>query len=715
MRLCEEIVLTYEESEAVTLQQKAEDVRRQNLVAANDPFYVFKTPDEWYNNEPVTAEDLVFGNYSEAVNERVMLKAEVTKRKVCDGIYEIASLTETAAPADAMKNHLADIQAFANSGAVITESEAVNCFSRKTLAKIRQFSYYQHVPGSLIDNLTAAGKIKVPAGWRLNNLPGVLTGIAGNDYSLAGVTTSMMYLGARGNQAVCHTEDFDLPSVNLLFDSSAPKLWMGFNTNDQFKINDFLRQSKKRTCISPLLHKDLFLDSDLLRQLQIEPVYCIQKPRMMVVTNPNVFNTGPNLAEATNFYIREQPKIARRTKVCNCDKFVQYNDAGWSILKSLAKSGEQETMDAVFGRPKLSECRTRNTAAGFGRYQFLRSNNPAVSGAVSISNGSESEPRSSDPQLTAITTMLAENNVLEVENAVGTVTAENTEVQNVRPMAVPNADQNNSAETILLPEVTEQQTQTQSITAVISTFPRQNAESRPNPRRRRRRTTESSSDEELSEETAVASAPAEISAVQVRRNDTRLQRAAEMLQNAENNERYSASRKRAHQNHDRKRAKRGSRPNGMVAAWFNKEMKRVNSRIQSRIRNWQRKAYCGTPAAEADEREKQLIGRRRSLWNLLVQFMGRKNKAVLERRVIEGYNEAEIVRDFIRYETVNNRLLFAASIGTAQIPEADKIYFGEVLADAEKWAAEFGINRNFRIPADEYELASEIEEEEEFV
>uniref|UniRef100_A0AC34RHT6 Uncharacterized protein n=1 Tax=Panagrolaimus sp. JU765 TaxID=591449 RepID=A0AC34RHT6_9BILA len=140
MRLCEHIVLIYEECKAVSLQQKAENVRRQNVVAANDSFYVFHTPDQWYSNEPLTAEDLVFENYSEAVNGRIMLKAEARKRKVCDDIYEIARLTETAAPADAMTNHLADIQSFANTGAVVTDSEAVNYFSRKTWAKIQQFS-----------------------------------------------------------------------------------------------------------------------------------------------------------------------------------------------------------------------------------------------------------------------------------------------------------------------------------------------------------------------------------------------------------------------------------------------------------------------------------------------------------------------------------------------------------------------------------------------
>lgn len=126
-----------------------------------------------------------FGETPSAANEKHIMMNVVKRKKICNGIYEMQTLEEEKAPDDVMEQHLQDMRSATNvvkSMADIIGSmnttEAEELYSRNNMANITQFSYYQHVPGSLIDNLTLAKKIDVPNGWKLNALPGVLVGIA---------------------------------------------------------------------------------------------------------------------------------------------------------------------------------------------------------------------------------------------------------------------------------------------------------------------------------------------------------------------------------------------------------------------------------------------------------------------------------------------------------------------------------------------------------
>uniref|UniRef100_A0A914YSJ6 JmjC domain-containing protein n=1 Tax=Panagrolaimus superbus TaxID=310955 RepID=A0A914YSJ6_9BILA len=188
-----------------------------------------------------------------------------------------------------LKEHLEHMK---NQSINVENDEATfrRLLSRKYLEAENHFVYNENLSFSIL-NLIASSNSAFPQKWNFDNVPGPLKSLcSGNDGTneILGVSTAMVYAGAIGTYSSYHVEDADCPSANILLPGSAGKAWFAIQPDDQWKLDDYVRQEFRKKCPSPFLHKDLMLDLDLLDELGIRWYWCIQRPGDIILTNPSV-------------------------------------------------------------------------------------------------------------------------------------------------------------------------------------------------------------------------------------------------------------------------------------------------------------------------------------------------------------------------------------------------------------------------------------------
>uniref|UniRef100_A0A914YMF3 JmjC domain-containing protein n=1 Tax=Panagrolaimus superbus TaxID=310955 RepID=A0A914YMF3_9BILA len=162
--------------------------------------------------------------------------------------------------------------------------------SREHLENESSFVYNENLAFSVL-NKAASSKPDFPQKWNFNNIPGPLKSFcSGNDglNEIIGVSSSMIFAGKRGTFSSWHVEDADCPSCNLLLPFSAGKAWIGILPDDEWILDEYIRKTYRKNCITPTLHKDLLLDLDLLDELGIPWYYFIQRAGDIIITNPAV-------------------------------------------------------------------------------------------------------------------------------------------------------------------------------------------------------------------------------------------------------------------------------------------------------------------------------------------------------------------------------------------------------------------------------------------
>ena len=115
-----------------------------------------------------------------------------------------------------------------------------------------------------------------------------------------GVRSPTWFPGTLGSTFAIHTEDEDLPSVNVLV-WGAPKVWYVVPPNYYERVIELIRElilefdnenDYEYNCTNPTRHKDLFPDPAILRERNIPFRRVVQGVGEMIVLLPRAFHFG---------------------------------------------------------------------------------------------------------------------------------------------------------------------------------------------------------------------------------------------------------------------------------------------------------------------------------------------------------------------------------------------------------------------------------------
>uniref|UniRef100_A0A7S3L0Y8 JmjC domain-containing protein n=1 Tax=Amphora coffeiformis TaxID=265554 RepID=A0A7S3L0Y8_9STRA len=142
-----------------------------------------------------------------------------------------------------------------------------------------------------------------------------------------GVTSPYLYAGMWGSVFCAHTEDMNLLSINYLH-AGAPKVWYAIAPGpdsqrfESLCASSFAGTPSTKGCKDFLRHKRSLLSPKVLLKAGIKFTTAIQRPGDAIITFPAGyhfgFNSGFNVAEATNFAVPEWIPFGLKANVCLC-------------------------------------------------------------------------------------------------------------------------------------------------------------------------------------------------------------------------------------------------------------------------------------------------------------------------------------------------------------------------------------------------------------
>jgi jumonji domain-containing protein 2 len=167
-------------------------------------------------------------------------------------------------------------------------------------------------------------------GWNISKLNSCLELLL-SDYpedhqgGIPGVTTPYLYFGMWASVFCAHTEDMNLLSINY-HHAGAPKVWYAVAAGeDAQRMEQFCEghyHQAKTGCPEYLRHKRCLISPAILKKSGIPFTRMVQYPGDVMITFPGSyhfgFNTGFNIAEATNFAVPEWVPYGKLANVCLC-------------------------------------------------------------------------------------------------------------------------------------------------------------------------------------------------------------------------------------------------------------------------------------------------------------------------------------------------------------------------------------------------------------
>eukprot|EP00980_Cylindrotheca_fusiformis_P002930 scaffold681_cov130-Cylindrotheca_fusiformis.AAC.6 len=167
-------------------------------------------------------------------------------------------------------------------------------------------------------------------GWNVSKLKSCLQLLLADlpddhEGGIPGVTTPYLYFGMWASVFCAHTEDMNLLSINYLH-AGSPKVWYAVAAGEDAQRLEQLceghfHQAKNR-CTEYMRHKRCLISPKVLKKAGICFTRTVQYPGDAMITFPGSyhfgFNTGFNVAEATNFAVPEWVPYGKLAQVCLC-------------------------------------------------------------------------------------------------------------------------------------------------------------------------------------------------------------------------------------------------------------------------------------------------------------------------------------------------------------------------------------------------------------
>ena len=167
-------------------------------------------------------------------------------------------------------------------------------------------------------------------GWNISQLHSCLELLLcdqpdGHQGGIPGVTTPYLYFGMWASVFCAHTEDMNLLSINYLH-AGAPKVWYAVAAGEDAQRLEQMCEGHyhhaKNGCPEYMRHKRALISPAILKKAGIPFTTTVQYPGDAMITFPRSyhfgFNTGFNVAEATNFAVPEWVPYGRQANICLC-------------------------------------------------------------------------------------------------------------------------------------------------------------------------------------------------------------------------------------------------------------------------------------------------------------------------------------------------------------------------------------------------------------
>lgn len=491
------------------------------------------------------------------------------------------------------------------------------------------------------------------------------------------------------------------------------QIWIAVHQKYVPKLVKILQKSPKySSCRAPFLHKDSICDLELIMEEAKIPFYVAQcKPGYMAIVLPaawhQVYNPGPNVADAVNF-ICHRWEVAALREYFTCCKFDVKYYSHTNMWKPLVKYVENnESAMGKQWKKKLQQMLENGPSNLFE----LEPSTLIFQESQDLFAENQTSNDVMDPKIADL--MDPSNETIQHEDTLRSELEEN-----ISPLAAPSRPltrqmlQQIEGEYMQNPPPARStawvhESQQPVVIDLTEAVPDADEDSPPSPKKRKISNKATKKNAQNSPVSSADTTTTYSSKSRESSTETPLDAVNRILQNRTINEKRKKSKKK----YDEKR--RGTRKTGQTRSKYQKqygdrvryrrcEMKKIDQILQDH--------YDGIVILSSSDYTKfqttlakhntilRAAEHQHKLHRALKLAFGER---LIQHKNLQGYVSFEIARDYIDGRDPDSRLLFKTAI--EQVDSSNSAFWADVTANEDAWNRTFMVDKDFRIPAHFYD------------